>query len=681
MKYKPFDKQKEKSFSVFENVLGFDLSGEKEKTAGSGFKVCENVWYKDGKIVSRPAINTSAQNRIFTNAVTGGGNYKYRLTDTEVEFEGNKGRIAELNMYYDESNCTVYTGVIFPDNNFVNLGYMHFGRIDDETYFLPDSILYYQGKAQGGGGIFAIVSLVNQENFSQKEYRVYEINSDFSSWQTCTDYYIPTVYINGRGDTYEFAEENGAVYTEKPRELEALNMLDGSFYAYFTTDGYSNSFRLPFSKLENSTVICRVYISMDEYIDWTVNEYETSNIADYNGQQIVFNIDREKGMFYFTKNNQGFAFGRMFAYDENNLRIFARKELGNSRERVLSCKVAEKFSDKIVFSDGVGKGEVYYSSYNRPLYFPLLTDNIVGSPSDAVTGLCAFEDKILVFKEKGIYTLKIVNATAINATTLLVDNLATFYNAGKTEIKTLNLNLGCISKTRAAKFLKGIIWQDTWGEVFAFYKNGIHNISSKISSFLRRIELDEKENAVSLIWGNYYILFLYDKAVVINIEDILDGEDKAKIFIWRLPEEYFISGAFSAGDKISLLLSLRGTEFCYAATFGGEKDKIINSDFDGSDFSNREIKFSIETKPFYPEKKGKNIIIKKAFLDMKAHTPCSINFITDCGESGFYIHEEYSLLDKDIKLYPLLKCDEFMKISVEGFGPFEISDSEIYYTF
>lgn len=680
MKYKPLMKKKDKSFSVFDNVKGFDLTSEKENKAVNGFSVCENVWYKDKKIVSRPAINTSPQNRIFEDAWEDAFDYKYRLTDTEIEFEGLKGKLAELDMYYDDSNCKVYTGIVFPDNTFRSMGSIHFGRVDDETFYLPYNILYYTGKSQSGGGIFAVVSLVNQENFSQKEYRIYEINSEYTAWQICTGYYTPTVYINGRGDSYELAAENGAVYTPKPRMLEALNMLDGWFNAYFTTDGYSDSFRLPFSQLANNTVNCRVYISMYEYIDWRVYEYETSSSAYFNGQEIVFHVDREKGVFYFTKNNQSFAFPRMMSYDENNLRISAEKLPERGREKVLSCTVVEKLGDKIVFSGGNEKGEVYYSSYDRPLYFPALTDNIIGSPKDNVTGLCAFEDKILAFKEKGIYTLEIQGAKAINQSTVLSDNPEIFYDSGKFKIDTLNLGLGSISKNGTVGFSKGVIFEETSGDIYCFYKNSIYNLSSKISPLLKKTELDDIENAIGTIWQEYYMLFLSDKVVMINIEDFSNPQKNAKIFIWHLPEEYSVKGAFSEGNNISLLLSLKETSFCFLAGLSGEKDRIITFNSDELGCSERKINFKLETKPFYPEKRDKSIILKKAYLDLVVGGDCRIKFKTACGECEFHINKEYCLSALDIKLFPLLKCDEFIKISFETQDSFSFSDSEIYYT-
>ncbi|MBQ6826214.1 MAG: hypothetical protein IJP34_06120 [Clostridia bacterium] len=680
MKYNPLIKKKDKSFTVFENVKGLDLTSEKEVKAGSGFSVCENVWYKDKKIVSRPAIDTSPQNRIFADVLEDGYDYKYRLTDIEVEFEGLKGKLAELNMYYDDSNCTVYIGIVFEDNTFKSIGNIHFGRFDDDNYFLPYNILYYTGKSQNGGGIFAAVSLVNQENFSQKDYTIYEINSDFTAWQVCTGYYIPTVYINGRGDSYALAEEYGSVYTPKPRMLEALNMLDGRFYAYFTTDGYSDSFRLPFSKLETTSVICRVYISMDNYIEWLIYEHEDSASAFFNGQEIILHIDRNKGTFYFTKNNQSYAFARMTAYDENNLRISTDKQPERGREKILSCTVAERLGDKIVFSGGNEKGEVYYSSYNRPLYFPSIQDNIIGSPNDSVTGLCAFEDKLLAFKEKGIYTLKIEGSDAINQSTILSDNSGIFYNAGKYKIDTLNLSLGSVTKNKASKFSKGVIFQETLGDIYCFYKNSIHNISSQISPLLKKTELDDIENAISIIWEDYYMLFLFDKVVMINIEDFLKGDKNAKIFIWHLPEEYSVKGAFSEGSDISLLLSLKGTNLCFMAKLQGEKDQIITFDYFELGGYEKEISSKFETKPFYPDKKGKSIVLKKAYLDLDVKGICDIKFKTCLGECGFHINKEYYSPDFDIKLFPQLKCKDYIKLSFKTSAPFSFRDSEIYYT-
>ena len=195
---------------------GVDLTNLPENSVDGSLVACKNIWYNNGRLQSRPGLETVENGIINENVFKEAYSYNYTLTDTTYFYDGSYYNIAMTQVDYDQSSSFIYVYLVGKNGNIKKLGYMHFGRVSSDTFFVPYKCLFYKGKTVNGGGIFALVSLRNFEDETQTVERIYEINQNLNSWSVNYDYYIPTVYINGRGNSYELAKLSGIVCENKP---------------------------------------------------------------------------------------------------------------------------------------------------------------------------------------------------------------------------------------------------------------------------------------------------------------------------------------------------------------------------------------------------------------------------------------------------------------------------------
>ena len=417
MKYSCLKLQKGKVLNIPDFNKGIDRSGGSNEK-GSLY-LSNNVWVKNGNVVTRPKFSTKDENIIITQLEGGVGRHNFEFTDSIYYHEGEFKRIIYEKFYYDMSGYAVCVYLLNVEGNITNLGYMYFGRLNDTVFFTPENITFYVGKPQNGGGIFALVSLVNEIDYKSREYEIYEINSALDEWERVTNYYIPTVYIYGRGNAYEMASQAiNATLSGNPIELETPNLLNGSFYAYFSSDGYSHSFRLPYSNLAKKAVVCRIHESPQKYTEWIISAEEEKDTQTFFGTSVTANVDRTKGIINFTVEAGFYPIPAIDLYCENNIRFMASLDIPNGKEEVISSTCAVNIGSRIVFSGGIAKNKLFYTKYDNPLYFPRNTGDDIGFSDSEVISLLTAGDRIIAFKNAEVYSITVKNGKSINNTAL-----------------------------------------------------------------------------------------------------------------------------------------------------------------------------------------------------------------------------------------------------------------------
>ncbi len=681
MKYQALDSQNQKHFFIPVRDGGVDLSKNAEDISESSLKNCLNIFNEKGRLKTRPGLFTDSESVIRNGLFDDVFNHSYRLCDTEVFIDGAYGRILTDEIYADDSNCFVNVYLI-GDGAASDMGYMHFSRVDDSTFFVPKSITFYTGEKRNGGGIFALITLTNSEDFSQVIYDIYEINSEFDGWERNTDYYIPTVYINGRGNSYELAKQAGINFSSAPTGLEALNLLDSTFYAYYSSDGYSSSFRLPFSQLCDESVICRVYKNSETYDEWIISEGSGSVISEFEGKKVEMRVDREKGIISFYSSGENYAIPRMYAYSENNIRILAKKDTPDSFGKVVSCTLCAVFNSKRLFAGGDDGNKIYYTSYYNPLYFPQTNTNGVGSPEAEITAAVPLGNKVIAFKKSEIYAIEIKEGKALNSTSLLADNPSIFYAEDACDVKCISRNYGCAERSTIADSAGGLIWLADNRRVYRLYNNKVFELSESINPYLDILSREEGIIPAAAAFGDNYILCFGSRAVIMQYgQSFFNGRTSdVAWYIWRLPEESGVIGAFSYEEKPRFIcLDLLET-VCFCASLCGDSDRFIVKSDDILQVKSRPIKSLIETKAYYHENFAKGAVITEIYIDIKPEGEAVIT--AKCGERfcEFNINADRFCRNGDIfKLKTNICWDGAFGLTIKSDAPFSAGKAEVCY--
>ena len=550
-----------------------------------------------------------------------------------------------------------------------SIGRMDFFRTTGEVFYVPKKICFFVAQKKMGSGIYA---LVYKENISGvgEEGMIYEVNSSLDGWLHNYEYYIPTVLINGRGNGYETAKKEALVELKAPRNIEAQNILNSGFYAYYTSDGYSSNFRLPFSKISNKSIMVRVYNSLESYTQWTMYENENSKTLSFMGKDITVTADREKGVIYFSDGGNEYNVPRFDIYSENNIRIYANKEIENGFCDVVSCKYSAELDSRLLFSGGNNKGRIYSCHRENPLYFPLNFENKIGSSNDEVTALKTVKNKLFIFKENEIYTLKIKKGKTVSDTSLIAGEDNVFFNKDEFSIECVSNSSGTLNQNLVAVCNDFPIWLGTDGYIYG-YKNSVFKLTEKIDALNRENVLASSCGRI----GKFYILCYGQKVILINYENF-------SVYFWEFPKEVDIIGVVT-GKTTAFVVINKQNNICFLATLSGDEDIIISSALSSLITLPFDIESIIKTKNYFLVNLESKLHINKVCLRLKAFGDSDITINCNDGIYGEYHFEEsdFSMKSGDyIKIVPSFPAVNSIGIIINSRKRICLESGEIYFS-
>ena len=675
MKYNSLKSQTVKVFDLPICKRGIDFTGFVQNTNDEYLSNGKNIWFNKGKITNRPGLKIDSENIITSNIINEALRCDYELTDTTFYHENKLYKIAFSNVDYDSSSYFISVFLVSEEGTVKNLGYIHFGRTNDSTFYIPHKCLFYVGKPVNGGGIFALISLHNIYDDTQITEKIYEIDSNYAGWSLNFNYYIPTVFINGRGDSYGLAKEVGVNFSGEPTALQPLNVLCGSFYAYYTSDGYSSSFRLPFLNLADESVVCRIYYTMSEFAEWVVYAGQNSAESTLQGIALKMTIDRKKGIVNFTSKESNFAIPHMTKYGENNIRFLAKKEIENGFKEVVSADCCTVAGTRVLFSSG---NKIYSASYENPLYFPQNFNNDVGSPDTSVTALTAVDDVVLAFKENSLYSIELTEGKPINKITLLADNDMIFNNADTYKIKCVTKTVGCANKKTAKSVNGNMIWQAKNGQIFLYKNNNVRRISEKIDSFFDSFK-DNLGKAVSGGTEDFYILCMENKAVIMSYDQKLDSNNIAW-YIWEFPQDINVKGVVTAQNSFLFLCS-NNKSVGFIANLNSKKDSIVTGMRGNVAIETQNISANLKTKSFTLGNSGDKKRVSRVYLQLEAEGSAKISVGNDAVCSEFQLNTaDCFFRNKCVKLITNLNNINDVSIELSTEHNFSLGKGEIYFS-
>ena len=410
--------------------------------------------------------------------------------------------------------------------------------------------------------------------------------------------------INGRGNKYEVFHAENYAFTGKPTVLEAPNLLSGSFHAYYSSDGYSSSFTLPFTNISENGIHCRIHSAPNEHTDWTVYDNSTSATEKFMNVEVTMNVDRSKGLVYFTlPDGQDYSVPLMSRYLANNIRITATKKTPVSFEDVVSCTCAVVSDSRIMLSGGLKGNRVFIARYDNPLYIPQSDPIELGEERLPVTAIVPFGEKLLAFKKNELYVLNLKKGGAVNTQSLLADNDAVFYNTDSITAKKTSYGTGCENR-RAVTVLKDkAVWLSPEGIIYAMTASlNIMPISQKVHSVLDSFDSRLLKTAVAINDKRHCMFFFENIALTCKISSNPDEENTAW-YIWRFPKNLKIIGGIDKTTPFIYCVNKFNT--CYTAELKGDRDCLITYSADNAHKEELPISSSISTAFYAPL--GKNI--------------------------------------------------------------------------
>lgn len=519
MKFTSLDEKREKSCRIKSLDGGVNLSLEPHNIADNELSSAENVEFEGGVLKTRAGLSADEYDIIKNETDSYAEDIGYTVTGTAVFIDGRNKRIAYERTYDGVSNYVYSVLLLDADGSSAAIGQINFSRVSDDTFYTPYSILFYGGAPVKGGGIFALVTARNEYNHSEYSYKVYEVNKAMTAWLQVTDFYEPVVMINGRGNNYEAAKSSNLAYTASPKLLEARNIITTRFKAYFTSDGSSTSFRLPYSGLANESVTCRIYTSLTDYTEWVIMPDAVSDTQTFYTAKITMRVDRSKGIVYFTgADNKEYPVPVMSMYHENNICIRAGKSNADEELReICTLTCCTVYNSRLIFSGGSKKGKIYSVSYSNPLYFSEKNTSVIGDNGSGINALLPTENGILTFKENSLYKVRLNSGRALNTGSLLSDDDSVFYDSD-TFSQAKQADIGCVNSRVCALCGSYPIWLSGDRKIYTVNPSTgkVTEISKSAERLLKSIGSSEIKTAAAFGESGKYCLMLGGRVLIMH---------------------------------------------------------------------------------------------------------------------------------------------------------------------
>ncbi len=495
--------------------------------------------------------------------------------------------------------------------------------------------------------------------------------------------YAPLIMKNGKG----MQNTSGAASTT----FEEHNLLKREARYQFTTDGKSYDFQLPEGAVSNDKTELEVSITIrlkhqsetsesGEYLVKTVSFFQEGNDLDRknafvhltaceveNGDyddildllgikyddvgNIRCHIDRNTGVAYFDVKTYRYVDGEektnyitppLPALDANNLEFKISKPDTEEQKNIFRMSQSAWFGGMASGTYGgtrmflAGHPEepsvICWSDLQNPLYFPDNSYSYIGSPADPVTGFGRMADKLVVFKEREIYSVSYVEGASVSGVANASEQRALF------PITPVHSTIGCDCPNTIQLVNNQLVWLRSDGHVYTlttvnqYDENNVRDVSLLIQDILRKHTKEELQAAVAGEYMGYYLLAVGNRIYVMNAEcgafasvHYYSSKERAQRaipwYVWELSEAENVLGIISDGCHLKFLCADGYIEV------GGTNDdgQPVNTD------NGEPISCSFTTKAFNFGQLDKRKAVNQLYLSATAQSPLKmrLSYITD----------------------------------------------------
>ena len=365
-------------------------------------------------IKARPGMKLLENPVLYSPEEFSDGVGPFSLTDFFLELRGRRARIALAVEDDQKSNIYYHFFAVYSDCSKDRLGTVTFSRVDSYTFGVPTSCVIFTGRPTIGGGIY-FMTRVTYGNAIPDETRIYEISGDLYGWTrlSADEFYLPTVLIYGRGDSFNRAFLEGEIKLSVPRRLEPLNLLSSACALYYTTDGYSDSFTLPdygFTRYELEAELTQKDGSVMRFL---IGADDTaSDSVNLNGVATVMRVDRALHRIFF-ESGKGEKAVPQYTAVENNLKFTLRPTENPDSLLLSSMRQSAKLAAKsgsggaavlILYDSAEAPDTFLWSDPERPLYFPKSCTLNLTVPQGRIAKITEADGKLLIFKQNMIFS-------------------------------------------------------------------------------------------------------------------------------------------------------------------------------------------------------------------------------------------------------------------------------------
>ncbi len=566
---------------------------------------CENVYWKDGALRTRPALCMTAENEDTAPVVA-----TFETVDGEYQLIRTA---SQLLVYYKGT-------LILKEENIAHVA-------------AAQHAFFAGGK---GNTVLMFLAWEYEEHTGHEVWQI-TLDEERASVKQLRTFYEPIVFINGRGSTDR--RTAGSMQT-----AEGFNLLSDRYRGYWTTDGESTWFCPPFKAGYGNFTVEYTHtdgvaytFSVGLYGNLFTEYSEKQTIPDMGEVCLaVGSLNGECAICNYSTRTPVALPAAGFA---NNLLVRGTHPFQNTAA-VFDMSFSAWFGgDRDSAGGGTrlfvgGQGHVVrYSDVDEPLYFPENNFMYVGDPSQRVTAFGKQNGALVIFKERELfgceYAYKEVDESAfVNGEAVDLTAAAHF------PLVQLHSAVGCDLPQTVRLCGNRLVWAHSDGAVYmlsalsAWSEKAVRCVSCAVEPSLRGKEV----KAAALYHGNYLLLsedevYLFDYmsggfAGFASYADERRAAFAVPWYRWRLPAA--VHTLLGRDDGLLLVLPTQ-KGLCTARLEQGSCDRMLTKE--------TPIRARVVTKPFSLGRAGERGAVYALRLLM-AHTggTAEVTFQGDGGD-------------------------------------------------
>lgn len=499
------------------------------------------------------------------------------------------------------------------DGNILPAGSIVFNRVDYLNFFVPENVFFTVTGEEGESRVYAFIHRLSR---GESVCEIYRANETFSTWSLAgRDCYVPTVLINGRGERYDEAHSLGEFNYPDPEKLEELNMLTPLYKCFFTSDGLSHRFRLPYGNLDQySDFVCRLYSTPDTYTEWVVPGDYDSCSRTVGGVTVTLFLDRTLGLISFHTQNGEYHVPVMSGCNLNNISVVSSTFDANHKEAIISSHGAVSLDNRLYFYGNTSKPNcIYCSKIADTLYFPESSKLFIGDGASGVTALRVQNGKLIAFKPGETYKVTTSFRDEKVTRQAVLPDRTVYVRSDILSAQTIDASIGCSNPSTLRLCGSRLVWLSDDGNVYALatttYGNttNIYKVSQPLGGKLKE-KLTNATNVFAVTSGGEYLLSVDDTVFVMNYRvrgfgysrTYYSKDDKLKSpawFIWKLPQN---SGIYSAGNVAgnAIFVSNFSSLYFVPFTLSGACDTVAEMKNGSLELTSTPVTASLKLKNF-----------------------------------------------------------------------------------
>ena len=571
MRYPRMQTQPRTTVTVPQLNGGVNLCDLPQHVADNQLTACNNVWWHDGALRTRPGLQTVAE-------LGSTFNMQQRISDEETMLMCLKNT--------DISYQKFWAALVRADGTVEELG-------NEENCFTASFVEtdHYH--------VFCTHAPKNKEY----DWLFFIGNGEITAWNSTTqtwsdvydDVYVPNTLFNGRG-----ADAPGGNDAVTP---EAANLLTQTVRCTFTTDGVSTKYFLPYKDISVQLQSAKLTVrsggtvrTVESIYGGTFNKALFKGLTpdeaglsgtNYSTVSINVRLDNTSGELTFTaygdgnsgSSIDGFVLPESYTEAGNNLEVYLHVFSSDVYNRVINrmtqavwfggARGGVKDGAHMVVAGNTERPNLLcWSDVNNPLYFPENNCVYVGDEGNGITALAKQGDLLVIFKEREIYCAQYIEGD-VPTMEELEAGVATEITVHKAyfTVTQLHPSIGCDCPDTVRLVNNKLVWLTSDGRVHVlaganqYSERNVRQASPLIEKALREHTKQEMRAAVAGECEGYYVLIIGNKMYLMDCQtsafnsfQYYSREETAQKslpwYVWTLPENRYTCIASTSGAPL-----------------------------------------------------------------------------------------------------------------------------------